>query len=185
MTSSFAARRVPNRIPWSRSTFIDPMSGSVPATVVLWAPWADLTDNGDTAITLRGAEPKLSYVNILEPSARGYSARLAARSRPPAHPNNRAARGGGGEDRAISAEDAGADAIELAHFTLPRIGLCFPRAFGHRFHEHSATRSTVIRPVCQDGLWGNLKLPILLVLSAKGEGVGKVANEEDRRCIAA
>jgi len=63
--------------------------------------------------------------------------------------------------------------------------LCFPQAFGHRFHEHSATYSTVIRPVCHDGLRGNLKLPILLVLSAKGEGVGKVANEEDRRCIAA
>ena len=26
MTSSFAARRVPNRIPWSRSTFNDPKS---------------------------------------------------------------------------------------------------------------------------------------------------------------
>ena len=76
-----------------------------------------------------------------------------------------------------------------AFFLVMAIGLmrflCFPRAFGHRFHEHSATRSTVIRPVCHDGLRGNLKLPILLVLSAKGEGVGKVANEEDRRCIAA
>jgi len=25
--------------------------------------------------------------------------------------------------------------------------VCFPRAFGHRFHEHSATRSTMIRPL--------------------------------------
>ena len=55
----------------------------------------------------------------------------------------------------------------------------------HPFHGDPATYSTVIRPVCHDGLRGNLKLPILLVLSAKGEGVGKVANEEDRRCIAA
>jgi hypothetical protein len=73
------------------------------------------------------------------------------------------------------------DLLGKAH----ELGVCFPRAFGHRFHEHSATYSTVIRPVCHDGLRGNLKLPILLVLSAKGEGVGKVANEEDRRCIAA
>jgi acetyl esterase/lipase len=45
----------------------------MPAAVVLWAPWADLTDKGDTAITLRDAEPILSYVNILEPSARAYA----------------------------------------------------------------------------------------------------------------
>ena len=45
----------------------------MPAAVVLWAPWSDLTDEGDTAITLQDAEPILSYVNILEPSARAYA----------------------------------------------------------------------------------------------------------------
>ena len=45
----------------------------MPAAAVLWAPWADLTDEGDTAITLRDAEPILSYRNFLEPSARGYA----------------------------------------------------------------------------------------------------------------
>jgi len=45
----------------------------MPAAVVLWAPWSDLTDEGDTAITLKDAEPILSYDNILEPSARAYA----------------------------------------------------------------------------------------------------------------
>jgi monoterpene epsilon-lactone hydrolase len=45
----------------------------MPAAVVLWAPWSDLTDEGDTAITLKDAEPILSYRNILEPSARAYA----------------------------------------------------------------------------------------------------------------
>jgi epsilon-lactone hydrolase len=45
----------------------------MPAAAVLWAPWSDLTDEGDTAITLKDAEPILSYRNILEPSARGYA----------------------------------------------------------------------------------------------------------------
>jgi acetyl esterase/lipase len=48
----------------------------MPAAVVLWAPWSDLTDEGDTAITLKDAEPILSYQNILEPSARAYAAGL-------------------------------------------------------------------------------------------------------------
>ena len=45
----------------------------MPAAVVLWAPWSDLTDEGDTAITLKDAEPILAYRNILEPSARAYA----------------------------------------------------------------------------------------------------------------
>jgi monoterpene epsilon-lactone hydrolase len=45
----------------------------MPAAAVLWAPWSDLTDEGDTAITLKDAEPILSYDNILEPSARAYA----------------------------------------------------------------------------------------------------------------
>jgi len=45
----------------------------MPAAVVLWAPWSDLTDEGDTAITLKDAEPILSYDNILKPSARAYA----------------------------------------------------------------------------------------------------------------
>jgi acetyl esterase/lipase len=48
----------------------------MPAAAVLWAPWSDLTDEGDTAITLKDAEPILSYRNILEPSARAYAAGL-------------------------------------------------------------------------------------------------------------
>lgn len=39
------------------------------------------------------------------------------------------------------------DLVDLTYADTKRFpALCFPRAFGHRFHEHSATRSTVIRP---------------------------------------
>ena len=48
----------------------------MPAAVVLWGPWSDLTDEGDTAITLKDAEPILSYRNYLEQSARAYAADL-------------------------------------------------------------------------------------------------------------
>ena len=48
----------------------------MPAAVVLWGPWSDLTDEGDTAITLKDAEPILSYRNYLEQSARAYAAGL-------------------------------------------------------------------------------------------------------------
>ena len=48
----------------------------MPAAVVFWGPWSDLTDEGDTAITLKDAEPILSYHNYLEQSARAYAAGL-------------------------------------------------------------------------------------------------------------
>lgn len=46
---------------------------------VLWSPWADLTDEGDTARTLRDADPMLDYEGILGPSARAFAAGLDLR----------------------------------------------------------------------------------------------------------
>lgn len=51
----------------------------MPAAVVLWSPWADLTDSGDTASTLRDADPMLDYEGILGPSARAFAAGLDLR----------------------------------------------------------------------------------------------------------
>ena len=45
----------------------------VPAAVVLWSPWVDLSDDGDTAHTLRNADPTLSYENLLYESALAYA----------------------------------------------------------------------------------------------------------------
>ena len=45
----------------------------MPAVVVLWAPWADLTNEGDTAYTLAAADPLLSYADLLERSALSYA----------------------------------------------------------------------------------------------------------------
>ncbi len=36
----------------------------MPAAVVLWSPWSDITDSGDTYITLREADPFLKYGNL-------------------------------------------------------------------------------------------------------------------------
>ncbi len=45
----------------------------MPAAVVLWAPWADVTNTGDTYHTLRDADPTLDYEGMLEPSARAFA----------------------------------------------------------------------------------------------------------------
>ena len=45
----------------------------MPAAVVLFSPWADLTDSGDTATTLKTADPILSYDPLLAASARAYA----------------------------------------------------------------------------------------------------------------
>jgi len=41
----------------------------MPAAVVLWSPWSDITDTGDTYVTLKHAEPVYLYDRVLKPSA--------------------------------------------------------------------------------------------------------------------
>ena len=41
----------------------------MPAVVVLWAPWVDLTNVGDSAHTIANEDPLLEYKNLLEPCA--------------------------------------------------------------------------------------------------------------------
>ncbi len=48
----------------------------MPAAVLLFSPWADLSDTGDTAITLKAADPTLSYAGLLGNSALAYAAGL-------------------------------------------------------------------------------------------------------------
>lgn len=48
----------------------------MPAAVLLFSPWADLTNTGDTAITLAAADPTLSYPDFLANSALAYAAGL-------------------------------------------------------------------------------------------------------------
>ncbi len=45
----------------------------MPAAVVLWSPWVDITDNGDTYATLKDAEPMYRYEEHLKPSADAYA----------------------------------------------------------------------------------------------------------------
>jgi len=45
----------------------------MPAAVVLWCPWADITETGDTYVTLREAEPNYLYQTALRPSADAYA----------------------------------------------------------------------------------------------------------------
>jgi acetyl esterase/lipase len=45
----------------------------MPAAVVLWSPWADITDSGDSATTLKSFEPNHSYAKHLKPSADAYA----------------------------------------------------------------------------------------------------------------
>jgi acetyl esterase/lipase len=45
----------------------------MPAAVVLWSPWADVTDRGDSAITLRAFEPTYLYEKHLRSSADTYA----------------------------------------------------------------------------------------------------------------
>jgi acetyl esterase/lipase len=48
----------------------------LPAAVLLFSPWADLSNSGDTAITLPEADPTLSYGGLLANSARAYAGEL-------------------------------------------------------------------------------------------------------------
>ena len=43
------------------------------AAVVLWSPWADITETGDTYATLKDADPLLVYPNSLEHAAAAYA----------------------------------------------------------------------------------------------------------------
>lgn len=42
--------------------------------VVLWSPWSDITENGDTYASLKDADPILNYNGILDNSAAAYAA---------------------------------------------------------------------------------------------------------------
>lgn len=45
----------------------------MPAAVVVWSPWSDITETGDTYVTLRNAEPTYLYATILKPAADAYA----------------------------------------------------------------------------------------------------------------
>ncbi len=45
----------------------------MPAAVVLWSPWSDVTETGDTYFTMKHAEPTYTYESILRPSANAYA----------------------------------------------------------------------------------------------------------------
>ncbi len=49
------------------------MHKPLPAGVVLWSPWADITETGDTYMTLKDAEPRFIYQRVLKPSADAYA----------------------------------------------------------------------------------------------------------------
>jgi acetyl esterase/lipase len=52
----------------------------MPAAVVLWSPWADITETGDTYVTLKAAEPTYLYEKLLGPSANAYADRKDQKS---------------------------------------------------------------------------------------------------------
>ena len=45
----------------------------LPAAVVLWSPWADITNRGDSSLTLKGFEPFYIYDKHLKPAADAYA----------------------------------------------------------------------------------------------------------------
>jgi acetyl esterase/lipase len=45
----------------------------MPAAVVLWSPWSDITDAGDTYATLQDADPLLFYPGNLQHCAAAYA----------------------------------------------------------------------------------------------------------------
>ena len=45
----------------------------LPGALILWSPWADISETGDTYATLRDAEPYYTYENLLGPSALAYA----------------------------------------------------------------------------------------------------------------
>jgi monoterpene epsilon-lactone hydrolase len=46
----------------------------MPSAVVLWSPWADITQTGDTYVTLKKADPILDYPLLLKNAADAYAA---------------------------------------------------------------------------------------------------------------
>ena len=45
----------------------------MPAAIVLLSPWADISDAGDSAVTLKDADPTLSYESMLKNSALAFA----------------------------------------------------------------------------------------------------------------
>ena len=45
----------------------------MPAALVLWSPWADISETGDTYVTLRDAELFFTYEHVLGPAALAYA----------------------------------------------------------------------------------------------------------------
>ena len=45
----------------------------MPAALVLWSPWADISETGDTYVTLRDAEPYYTYEHVLGPASLAYA----------------------------------------------------------------------------------------------------------------
>lgn len=45
----------------------------MPAAVVVWSPWSDISETGDTYVTLKHAEPTYRYDRILKPAADAYA----------------------------------------------------------------------------------------------------------------
>lgn len=45
----------------------------MPAAIVLWSPWADITNSGDSAVTLKDAEPTYLYEKHLKSAADAYA----------------------------------------------------------------------------------------------------------------
>jgi monoterpene epsilon-lactone hydrolase len=45
----------------------------IPGALVLWSPWADITETGDTYVTLRRADPLLDYKLLLKKAADAYA----------------------------------------------------------------------------------------------------------------
>lgn len=45
----------------------------MPAALVLWSPWSDISETGDSYTTLRDAEPFYTYAETLGPSALAYA----------------------------------------------------------------------------------------------------------------
>ncbi|WP_105102704.1 alpha/beta hydrolase [Microbulbifer pacificus] len=45
----------------------------MPAALVLWSPWADITETGDSYTTLKEVEPRYTYARLLGPAAAAYA----------------------------------------------------------------------------------------------------------------
>jgi acetyl esterase/lipase len=45
----------------------------MPAAIVVWSPWSDITETGDTYVTLKHAEPTYLYETVLKHGAAAYA----------------------------------------------------------------------------------------------------------------